>query len=290
MIERLQILLVFLAPLVLLVGLHLFGLTVPIPEVGRGYVVRIDLPPAGQPLDLPEILGPADASRPLVVIDAGHGGTDPGASRGALKEKTLVLTLARALRDQLIEQGGVRVALTRSDDRLIVLRERFDIAQRLGADLFISIHADASENTDATGATLYTLDQEASDAEAARFAARENSADTINGVRISGQPTAVDDILVDLAQRRVQGESREFARLVYREGRGLMGFNPNPFRSADLAVLKSLDMPSILIESGFISNERDATRLVAPETRTRFAQSVARAIRIYFAQASAQGV
>ena len=129
-------------------------------QPGRGfdYVVKVDLPEPGSLAALPKIEGPLDASRPLVVIDAGHGGKDPGAGAGSTREKDLTLALAKALRDDLLRKGGIRVALTRSDDRYLFLPERTSIARRLGADLFISIHADSTEvSSGAIGATVYTL-------------------------------------------------------------------------------------------------------------------------------------
>ncbi len=282
---RLQILAVFLLPVVLVGGLYLFGLTVPVPVLGRAYVVRIDLPRAGEAIGLPKIEGPQDPSRPLVVIDAGHGGHDPGASGEGFREKSLVLALARALRDTLVLEGGIRVAMTRDDDRFLVLQERAEIARQLGADLFLSIHADsAGEKDDVTGASVYTLSNKASSEAAARFAARENSADTVNGTTLTGRSDEVNSILVDLAQRRTSEQSAEFAGLILREGEGILKFHPQARRSAALAVLRAPDVPSVLYESGFISNPSDAARLSSPEGRRRFANVMDRAIRVYFAR------
>lgn len=282
---RTQLWLVFLAPVALLAALYAFGLSLPVPILGRAYVVRFELPPSGEPADLPEVLGPQDKSRPLIVIDAGHGGHDPGASAGGRREKDLVLGLALALRDELVRQGGVRVALTRSDDRFLVLAERFAIARALDADLFLSIHADSSGDTEGvTGASIYTLSDDASSQAAARFAARENSADRINGVALTGQSDAVSTILVELSQRRTQNDSAEFARLIAREGADVLKFHPQPRRSAALAVLRAPDVPSVLYEAGFITDPEEAGRMASPEGRTQFAEVFARAIRIYFAR------
>src|SRR5688500_5546714 len=135
MLYRLQIALVFLAPVLLLAGLYVVGdaLGVKAPLLGRAYVIRVALPEPGTMVGLPPVQGPQDPSRPLVVIDAGHGGHDPGASGESVKEKTLALALARLLRDELLRRGGVRVALTRDDDTFLVLEERAEIARRLGA-------------------------------------------------------------------------------------------------------------------------------------------------------------
>ena len=282
---RLQIWLIFLAPLALMAGLLAFGLTLPVPHLGRDYVIRVELPEAGDPVDLPTIHGPQDRSRPLVVIDPGHGGKDPGASVEGYREKDIALAMALALRDRLVEEGGIRVALTREDDRFLVLDERPEIARRLGADLFISIHADsAAEESGASGASIYTLSAKASSQAAARFAARENNADRVNGVAVEGQSQAVNAILVELSQRRVQEQSAEFASLIVREGEGTLVFHPQERRSAALAVLRAPDVPAVLYESGFITNPEDAARLTTEEGRERFAEIMARAIRIYFAR------
>ena len=185
--------------------------------VPGGYAARITLPQAIDRLALPQVEG--DAALPLVVIDAGHGGHDPGASGQGLVEKNLVLMLARALRDELEEQGEVRVALTRDDDRYLLHAERFEIARRLEASLFVSIHADsAGESSDVAGASIYTLSNEASSDAAARFAERENASDRLNGIELGGQSDTVSNILVELSQRRTQEQSAELSRLILREG------------------------------------------------------------------------
>ena len=282
---RAQLWLIFLAPVMLIAALYALGLTLPVPALGRGYVLRLELPQTGEPVDLPKVYGPPDRSRPLVVIDPGHGGHDPGASMAGYREKTLVLSLAQALRDELVERGGVRVALTREDDRFLVLDERFAIARRLGADLFVSIHADsAGESEGVSGASVYTLSSSASSDAAARFAARENSADVVNGVPLGGQSDTVSSILVELSQRRAQGDAAEFAGLILREGEGVLRFHPQARRSASLAVLRAPDVPSVLYEAGFITNPADAERLSSTKGRERFATVMARAIRIYFAR------
>ena len=248
-------------------------------------LLRIELPPAAG-LDLPKVLGPLDASRPLVVIDAGRGGHDPGAG-GALKEKVLTLALARAVRDQLLAGGGIRVALTRDDDRFLVLEERSGLARRLKADLFLSIHADAAEGL-AAGATVYTLSSRGSSEEASRLAARENRADSVNGVALGSTDNAVATILVDLSQRQSAEQSDLFAHLILREGTGHLKFRDPALQSAAFVVLKSPDLPSVLLESGYITNPAEAARLASADGRGAFARIVASAIRVYFAR-QAQG-
>ena len=246
--------------------------------------MRVTLLPAVDGPELPQVEG--DEALPLVVIDAGHGGHDPGASGQGLVEKQLVLTLARALRDELEEQGDVRVALTRDDDRYLLHSERFEIARRLEASLFISIHADsAGDASDVAGASIYTLSNEASSDAAARFAERENASDRLNGIELGEQSDSVSNILVELSQRRTQEQSAELSRLILREGEELgLRFHPQPRRSAALKVLRAPDVPSVLFESGFITNADEAARLSSSEGRRRFAETMARAIRIYFAR------
>lgn len=256
---------------------------------GRGfdYVVRVDLPPVETLAALPRIEGPLDATRPLVVIDAGHGGKDPGAISDGVREKDLTLAMARALRDELLRGGGVRVALTRSEDRYLFLGERSAIARQLGADLFISLHADSTEvATGATGATVYTLSAKGSSEVAERMAARENAADSINGVKIVEQSDDVSAILVDLSQRESLERSQLFARLVLREGQGLLPFKEAAPQSAAFAVLKAPDVPSVLFETGYINSPADLSRLRSEAGRLALAQALARAIRVFFARSA----
>ena len=288
MSERFKIVLIFTAPVILFGLLYAWGLSVPVPVLGRGYVVKIELPEAGQRLDLPEVLGPQDATRPLVVIDAGHGGPDPGAVGQGIQEKRIVLGLARALRDRLLEDGGLRVAMTRDDDSFVVLAERVAIARELGASLFVSIHADsAGEQADVSGASIYTLSEEANSEAAARFARRENDADRLNGLDVSGQDDAVEAILVELSQRQTAAKSSDFAALVVREGEGRIAFHPRARRSAALAVLRAPDIPAILFEAGFVTNPAEAERLSSAEGRENFAATMASAIRIFLAREAA---
>ncbi|MEO1488109.1 MAG: N-acetylmuramoyl-L-alanine amidase [Pseudomonadota bacterium] len=282
---RTLLLLVLMVPALMLGGAKALGERIPVPEIGRDYVKRFALS-AGMPaLELPPVEGPSDDSRPLIVIDAGHGGRDPGAVGNGIREKDVVLAIALLVRDLLLEQGTIRVAMTRADDRIVTLSERPEIARRLDADLFLSIHADsAGTREDVSGASIYTLSQEASSEAAARFAARENSADRLNGVMIEDTDNDVSAILVELSQGRTQEEATEFARLIEREGQDRIAFHPQAQRSAALAVLRAPDVPGVLFESGFVTNRGDRALLTTPEGRAQYAQVLARAIRVYFAR------
>ena len=283
----LLILLIILAPLAVFAAMVLADRAFGQPGRGFDYIISIDLPSDAAEASLPRIEGPMDASRPLVVIDAGHGGKDPGAGLGQLKEKELTLMLALALRDRLLKQGGIRVALTRSDDTYVTLGERPNIARKLGADLFISIHADSTEaETGALGATVYTLSAKGSSEVADRIAARENAADRVNGVTIADYAGDVGQVLVDLTQRNTEARSQSFAELILREGRGVMPFREAVPQSAAFAVLKSPDVPSVLFETGYINNPQDVARLTSPAGRSAFAEAVARAIAVFFARSA----
>ncbi len=248
------------------------------------YIVQLELPEA-ETLALPDVVGGEDTSKPLIVIDAGHGGNDYGATGGGQREKDIVLGLARALYDRLIAEGQVRVALTRRDDRFLVLEERAEIARRLDADLFLSIHADSAGDVEgASGASIYTLSNEASSATAARYAARENSADMVNGVVLDRENATVNTILVELSQRRAVEEAIAFAQEIEEAGQGRFAFRDPARRSAPFVVLKAPDIPSVLFEAGFISNSDEARAMSSAEGQERFADIMATAIANYFAQ------
>jgi N-acetylmuramoyl-L-alanine amidase len=256
------------------------------PRTKYNIVVPLDPPSAGLPR--PRILGPA--GRPLVVIDAGHGGHDPGSISpvSGVREKDITLGIALRIRDELLASGRVRVALVREDDRFYVLRERTAIARNIGADLFISVHADSAGASEASGATIYTLSEVASDREAAALAARENKSDIINGVNLSGENADIANILVDLAQRETMNASAGFAQLLRRESAGLIPFRTGYHRMAGFAVLKAPDTPAILLETGYLTNADDVRRLASPEGQKRIAQGVRKAVEIHFAKRMAQ--
>jgi N-acetylmuramoyl-L-alanine amidase len=258
------------------------------PAADRGSVV-VPLGPAGTfaPPPTPVIRGGRGRNRPLVVIDPGHGGHDPGAISvlDGRKEKDAALAIALAVRDALIESGRVRVAMTREDDRFIVLGERREIARRMKADLFISIHADSAPSSSvANGATVYTLSEVASDQVAARLAARENRADILNGVNLGGETSDVSSILVDLTRRETMSVSSDFASLLQREMSPLVPFRSNYHHFAGLIVLKAPDVPSVLLETGYVSNLDDSRFLFSPEGQRAIATGVKGAVIAYFAR------
>lgn len=249
------------------------------------YVVSASVPPSSRHLAVPRIYGDDD-KRPLVVIDAGHGGVDPGAiaPESGLREKDVTLRIALGIRDELLASGRVRVALTREDDRFLVLQERYGIARKLKADLFISIHCDSVGSGDARGATVYTLSEIASDKESARLAARENKADVISGVNLASTSPDISSILIDLTQRETMNNSATFAKLLGREAAPLLPIKPNFHRMASLVVLKAPDLPSILFETGYISNPSDAAFISSSAGRKAIAESIRRAVDIHFAR------
>jgi N-acetylmuramoyl-L-alanine amidase len=253
---------------------------------GKRYSVTVPIGSPKPAVPLPRIEGPDNSRLPLVVIDAGHGGHDPGAisPHSGKREKDITLALARAIRDDLLASGRVRVALTRSDDRYLVLEERYGIARRLKADLFISVHADAAENQQASGASIYTLSEVASDREAARLAARENKANIINGVDLGAHSSDVSAILLDLTQRETMNVASDFARLLQREASDDVKFRTTAHRFASFIVLKAPDTPSVLFETGFISNKDDSEFLGSPAGQKKVARGVRDAVQIHFAR------
>jgi N-acetylmuramoyl-L-alanine amidase len=252
----------------------------------KGVTIALDPLERQAMQDLPPVSSARVQNAPLVVIDAGHGGRDPGAiSPQGQIEKNATLAIARAIRDELVASGRVRVALTRDDDRFIVLQDRYGIARQLGANLFISIHADAAPSNDsARGATIYTLSEVASDREAAMLAARQNSSDRIAGAEFSPD-ASVNRILIDLAQRDSMNVSADFARLLRREASPFFPFRPEYHRFASLIVLKAPDIPSILFESGYLTNAVDAAYIHSREGQRQIAVGMRRAIEAHFARA-----
>jgi N-acetylmuramoyl-L-alanine amidase len=237
-------------------------------------------------LEAPAAVHSPSDTRPVVVIDPGHGGPDNGTQSGSESEKNLVLGFALILRDRIEKSGKYRVVMTRTDDTFIPLDDRVKFARSQSAALFVSIHADAlpRHEGDAQGATIYTLSDRASDAEAERLAEAENKADAIGGVNLTEEPTEVADILIDLAQRETRTFSNRFARLLMGDMKTVTRMHKNPLKSAGFRVLKAPDVPSVLVELGYVSNKEDMEHLASGSWRTRTAGSVAHAIDTFFAK------
>jgi N-acetylmuramoyl-L-alanine amidase len=247
---------------------------------------------ARAPQIAPSVKAPATRARGrhVIVIDPGHGGVDPGAtSYSGLYEKDIALTAARELRDRLAATGRYEVVLTRDRDMFVSLRERVRIGQERQADLFVSIHADSIAQKTLRGAHVYSLSEEASDAAAAAVAAKENKADVIAGVDLGQYPIEVGSILLDLAQRDTNNVSAELADILIKEFRGSgVHLLRKPHRQAGFAVLKAPDVPSVLIELGFLSNPRDEAMLRDPAARATLLAAVARALDSHFARRTAR--
>jgi N-acetylmuramoyl-L-alanine amidase len=230
--------------------------------------------------------------RPLIVLDPGHGGIDTGTKgSGGELEKDVVLAFAQTLREKLESSGKYRVAMTRSDDTFIPLAERVRFARSRSAGLFISVHADALPRREgqAEGATVYTLSENASDAEAARLAEAENKADVIAGVDLTTEPDDVANILVDLAQRETKTFSMQFARTVVGELKTAARLHKQPLKSAGFKVLLAPDVPSVLVELGYMSTKDDLKQLTSASWRARTAQALAQAVDSFFTPRVATG-
>jgi N-acetylmuramoyl-L-alanine amidase len=231
------------------------------------------------------LTAPAPSTKPVIVLDPGHGGVDLGASsaHGDI-EKNIVLDFAQTLAAKLESQGRYKVVLTRGADVFIPLAERVQIARDANAALFVSIHADTLNEGHVQGATVYTVSERASDAEAGRLAEKENQADATAGVVGSEDVAEVHDILQDLTRRETRAYSHVFSRTLVALWKNAGQLNKNPQRSAGFLVLKALDVPSVLLELGYLSNEKDLAKLVSPEWREKASGTLASAIDAFFAQ------
>ncbi|WP_282151461.1 N-acetylmuramoyl-L-alanine amidase [Ruegeria atlantica] len=237
--------------------------------------------PRQQGWDLPEPAvtatqprqGGAGALR--VMLDPGHGGIDPGAEADGLDEKTLMLTFARELREHLLRTGGFEVVMTRVDDQFVSLERRIALAHRAGADVFISLHADILSEGRAHGAAVYTLSDEASDVASDKLAERHDRGDLISGIDLSGADDQVADILLDIARQETKPRTDALARALA-DGMTQQGgpMNSRPIRTASFSVLKAADIPSVLVELGFLSSPRDLQNIRNPEWRVGMAQGI----------------
>ena len=257
----------------------------------RSVALESRAPEGSKPPTPPETKVNGD-SRPLVVIDPGHGGIDNGtrAASGEM-EKTIVLEFSSLLRDKIEKTGKYRVLMTRTDDTFVALGDRVQFARARQAALFISIHADALRRRegDAQGATVYTLSERASDARAARLAEAENQADVIAGLDLSAEEKDVAGILIDLARRETKTFSVQFAHTVVGMLKNATRLHQQPLKSARFVVLKAPDVPSVLVELGYVSNRADLKSLISTEWRDRTADSMVRAIDAFFGTRLAGG-
>ena len=218
----------------------------------------------------------------IIVIDAGHGGPDPGAIRNNIKEKDLTLKAAKILKEELLKKNFI-VYLTRSSDRYIKLRNRVNFARNKSADLFISIHADSTQNKNTKGTSIYSLSEKASDKLSQALAERDNKSDLIAGLDLDDVDKEVSDILIDLSRRETKNSSISFAEL-FVDNLAKQNFNllRRPHRQAGFAVLKAPDVPSVLIEMGFMSNNSDLKKLTNTNFQKKLMKNLADIVEIYF--------
>jgi N-acetylmuramoyl-L-alanine amidase len=258
-----------------------------------GAVIRVTLTPtdpesfaASTALpDLPEWAVPEATAMPpplprgggpiMVVLDPGHGGIDPGAERDGQTEAALMLTFARELKEVLIRDGRFSVVLTRDDDLFVPLETRTSIARDVDADIFLSLHADALSEGEATGSTVYTLDARATDAASAALAERHNRDDLLAGIDLSEQDDVVAEVLMDMARTETGPRTDRLAQAVVRAIKAAeIRMHRSPQQTGSFSVLKSPDIPSVLLELGFLSSARDFSRLTDPEWRKRMAEAI----------------
>jgi N-acetylmuramoyl-L-alanine amidase len=240
------------------------------------------------PVQKGDQLPPPDRSKrekPLLVIDPGHGGVDSGTvSASGVMEKDIVLAFAKKLQERLERTGKVAVLLTRTDDTFLPLAARVQFGRDHAADLFLSIHADSEHVGSVRGATVYTLSDKASDQEAAALAAKENASDLIAGLDLQQEADDVTDILVDLTRRETRNFSASFAGGLVGDLASATRMIKNPRRSAGFQVLRAHDVPSVLLEIGYLSNDQDEKLLTSDEWRLRVADAVTQAVLRFFGQ------
>ncbi|VAV91217.1 N-acetylmuramoyl-L-alanine amidase [hydrothermal vent metagenome] len=231
----------------------------------------------------PQASAPSRSKKLLIVIDPGHGGIDTGTtSKSGKSEKAVVLAFSKKLRARLKSLGRYDVIMTRSDDTFVRLRKRVSIAHKNKADLFIAIHADSIKFSAVRGTTIYTLSETASDAEAAALAAKENQSDIIAGVDLAGETKEISNILIDLAQRETKNLSLYFAKKAISSLKRVTRVAKRPMRAAGFVVLKAPDVPSVLLELGYLSNKSDAKLLTSKAWQKKVAKALAQSIDNYF--------
>lgn len=224
-----------------------------------------------------------ESGKKIIVLDPGHGGKDPGAiGYSGMYEKNITLAMGKELKKMLEDTGRYKVYLTRSTDIFIPLRDRVKISRKHKADLFISLHADSTKNRSAKGLSVYTLSEKASDKEAEALAERENKADVIDGLNLVEHSKEVSDILINLAQRETMNRSSEFATFMVQEMRSAAKLVNDTHRFAGFAVLKAPDVPSVLLEMGYLSNRTEERLLKQQSYRRKLAKATTRAVNRYF--------
>ncbi len=252
-------------------------------DKSRKSLSRVKIDREVETVEKPPIADRAPRDKPVIVIDAGHGGVDPGAiGRKGTYEKTITLRAAKLLKSALEKTNRYKVILTRNRDIFLKLRERMNVARRAEADLFISLHADSNPNAAVRGASIYTLSETASDKEAARLARRENKADLIAGVDLSDEQPIVTSILLDLAQRETMNMSAKYASLVVGDLANHTKLLRNTHRFAGFVVLKAPDVPSVLVELGYLSNTKDEKLLKKKTHLSKLVEGIVRATNQYF--------
>ncbi|MFI4988116.1 MAG: N-acetylmuramoyl-L-alanine amidase [Alphaproteobacteria bacterium] len=271
---------------------HIHRLVLDLAPISKGEFDRTYVgPPVPEPIAArPPVAPPADKAKRgdgkhVVVIDPGHGGVDPGTTGvSGTYEKELTLAAAKELKRQLEAAGRYRVILTRDKDVFLTLHERVQAARNAHAELFISLHADSIGSDNITGSSVYLLSDKASDAQAAALAADENKADVIAGANLNDYSDEVADILIDLAQRETKNDSAKYAHELAQELDKSGRLLEHAIRSAGFAVLKAPDVPSVLLEMGYLSNPREERDLREPAYRGKLMAAVKRAIDLYFAE------
>lgn len=250
------------------------------PESFVALAARSDLPEwaaleaAEIPSPLPKGGGPI-----TVVLDPGHGGIDPGTTRDGQTEAALMLTFARELKEVLVRDGRFAVVMTRDDDLFVPLETRTSIAREAEADIFLSLHADALAEGEASGATVYTLDENATDAASAALAERHDRDDLLAGIDLSDQDDMVAEVLMDMARTETEPRTDRLAEAIVRAIKAAeIRMHRNPRQTAGFSVLKSPDIPSVLLELGFLSSARDFSRIVDPDWRARMAEAIRTAL------------
>jgi len=248
-------------------------------SAGAPHDPRWDLPATANMPTSPERAPDAPL---VVVLDPGHGGIDPGAEQGELIEKDLMLSFARDLREALLRRGGYEVVLTREDDRFVSLEARIALAHQVKADVFISLHADSLAEGLAHGATVHVLSHDASDIASAKLAERHDRGDILSGVDLSGTDDSVTQVLLDLARQETRPRTDMLAAALV-DGMAQTGgpMNRRPLRAAAFSVLKAADIPSVLIELGFLSSPRDLKNLANDDWRAGMATGIANGIEVW---------